>query len=106
MENALQQIMARAPSVAQEAALALKAPKALRQRLYNELLVQALRDPEAQWTLAEGEALIKHYREPDDVHSVWLPPIRVTPKEHAEIEQCAEAEGVSLSEYLHQRVLS
>jgi hypothetical protein len=103
MREAIIDILTRAPSVAHEAAKTLRAPEATRQMRYNALVLSALRDPEAQWTPEEQEALLAHYAEVDDAKTVHIGPFRVSPSERIQIEMAAERAGVSVSEWVRRR---
>lgn len=104
MQEALHEIIVRAPSIAHEAAKALRAPDETRQIRYNAVVIHALRDPEAQWTQAEREQLMEYYVDPDESMSERIY-LRVTPTEKAQIEAAASAEGLSTSAYLRRLAL-
>lgn len=100
--EALRLIVARAPSISHEAAKALHAKSVSQQRL-SLVVMNALRDPEASWTLEERAGLVEHINpEPDETYSVTFL-VRLTPAQHAEAQARADAEaGGNMSEWMRR----
>lgn len=102
--EALKQIVARAPSIAHEAAKALQTTSLSQQRL-SLIVMNALRDPQAQWTAEERAALVEYIiPEPEEKYSVMFP-LRLTPTQHAEAkERAAEEAGGNVAAWMRRRL--
>jgi proline racemase len=103
--DALRLIAARAPSISGEAAKALLTTS-IPQRRLSRVVLNALRDPEANWTLEERAGLVEFITpEPDETRGerVYL---RLTPAEKAQLQADADAEtDGNLSELARRRAL-
>ena len=102
MTDALRLITTRAPSVAAEAMKTLRVAGASRQARYNWVVEQALRDPEANWTLEERAALVALVTSDDDTRTRMFP-MRFTESEYALARERAEREtGGNLAELIRR----
>lgn len=107
MTKALRLIAVRSENMAHEAAKTLVATTSIsnRQRRYNWIASHALSDPAAAWT-PEERALIVGLMELDEdmeTRSSDLR-IRVTMAEKTQVQAMAEAEGVTVSEFVRSRI--
>ncbi|GIW06341.1 MAG: hypothetical protein KatS3mg060_1146 [Dehalococcoidia bacterium] len=104
----LRLIAARSPAASSLATLAIRGDVRLRALRASIAAARALADPQAAWTTEERER-IATLLAPDDDRDVprtkWIQ-VRVSPEEHAEIEERAAAARLSISEYIRQRALA
>jgi hypothetical protein len=107
MPDALRTIIAGSPDAARDAmdclrAISVKSP-VLQQR-YNHTVQIALSDPQAAFTPDE-RALLARYVDTDesDRRSI-VQPVRLSPDERQQLEDDAGHAGLSLSDYIRQRL--
>jgi hypothetical protein len=85
-------------------AIAVRSPAV--QARYDNTVRVAMGDPAAQFT-AEQRALLAEFVGSDgpDTRSI-VQPVRLSPAERHELEDAAQAAGMSLSEYIRSRLFS
>ncbi len=99
--------VARAPSITHEAAKLFRTPDPRdRQLRYNFLAVEALRDPQAEWTVTERAAIAALITDESGETRKRTLRIRLTDAEFDILQQAAMGAGQTMSEYARRRMFA
>lgn len=107
MKNALKIIIAKSPAAMQEAIKCIQAISAnspIIQQRYNRVVDLALNDPEAKFSPDERAEIASHLETTTDETRSYTLRVRLTEIEQAELEQLADEDQQSLSEYVRSKI--
>lgn len=107
MIEALKLIIARSPAAANEAVRTIAAERInspVAARRYLHVLQMALNDPQAEFSNAEREMLAEWVESPEAENRSFVLRVRLTEGERAHLTQMADAEQVSVSDYVRRKL--
>jgi hypothetical protein len=105
--EALKLIIARSPRAAEHAVIAIQAARnksPILQARYAQVLTMALADPAAEFTADERAVLAAGIDGGDAGGRDFTLRVRLTEQERVSLSDAADAEGISLSEYVRRRL--
>jgi uncharacterized protein (DUF1778 family) len=108
MIEALKIILSKSSAYAGEAAQTIRAVSVrstMAQRRYNLVAAAALGDPQADFTLEERAIIADSIRDETGESRVTQLQIRVSISEKLQIEDAAQAAGLSVSEFIRKKIL-
>jgi len=107
--DALKLIIARSPSAGENAVRALASARAgspMAQTRYQQVLIQALADPQAEWTSEERMTLADAVSGAAETSTrTHMLHVRLSDAERARLERRAGDAGMSMSEYVRSLIL-
>lgn len=109
MEQALKLIISKSPDAMREAIKTLQAIKAkspIVQQRYNRVVEIALSDPQAEFSADERAILADSLAGIEEEGRSFMLRVRLTERERAELQQEADAENMSMSEYVRQKLFA
>lgn len=107
MEEALRIIISKSTNATSEAIqclAAIRAKSPVLQLRYNHCATLAFNDPEADFSRDERALIAEHLGTGGDESRSYMLRIRLTDAERIELTSLAEAAGLSMSEYVRQRM--
>lgn len=108
MEQALRLIIAKSPNATSQALqclAAIRAKSPVLQLRYNQCIQLALNDPAATWTADDRSLLAQYLDSGADDNRSYMLSVRLSIPERDYIQQQADAAGLSLSNWIRERIL-
>ncbi len=105
--EALKVIIARSPRAAEQAIRTIEAARnrsPVLQTRYSNVLIMAMADPEAKFTQDERELLAAGIEAPEGESRDFMLRVRLTDAERIALQDAAEADNQSMSEYARRKI--